>query len=131
MSTPVSLGPRTPIGDVVRSAAVTVDAKATLKEVATVLGDLGIGMVVVMDHGSVAGVVSERDLVWAIAREAVLDEVWAADIMTTDLVTVEPSLSVADTAALMAAQNARHVLVLAGTSPAVVSIRDLIEYLIE
>ena len=52
-----------PIGDLVQGPAIVVDAKATLREVAASLGDLGIGMVVVVEDGKIAGVVSERDLV--------------------------------------------------------------------
>jgi len=126
-----SSGSLTPVGDLINSEAVTVLKTTTLDGVAHVMGDLGIGMVIVMDDETVAGVVSERDLVWAIARDAVLDEVWAADIMTTDVVAVEPSMSAGECAALMSSTNARHILVLSGDTPGVVSIRDLIEYLID
>jgi signal-transduction protein with cAMP-binding, CBS, and nucleotidyltransferase domain len=122
---------RTPVGSLVNGPAVTVEKSATLQSVAQTLGDLGIGMVIVMDKGSIAGVVSERDLIWAIARGAQLDEVWAADIMTDGAVTVEPSLPVVEAAAMMASENARHLLVLHGDDPGVVSMRDVIEYLID
>lgn len=121
----------TAVGSLVKGPAVTVEPKTTLQAVAQTLGDLGIGLVVVMDGGSVAGVVSERDLVWAIARGAELDEVWAADIMTTTPICVEPSASVTEAGALMAADNARHLLVLHGDDPGVVSMRDVIQYLLE
>ena len=58
------------IGDLVNGPAVTVEAKATLQSVAQTLGDLGIGIVVVCESGTPVGVLSERDLVWAIARDA-------------------------------------------------------------
>ena len=121
----------TPVGGLVNGPAVVVETTTTLEEVARTLGDLGIGMVVVMDKGSIAGMVSERDLIWAIARGAQLDEVWAADIMTKGVVTVEPSLSVIDAAALMASENTRHILVLHGDEPGVVSMTDVIEYLVD
>jgi signal-transduction protein with cAMP-binding, CBS, and nucleotidyltransferase domain len=115
----------------VNGPAVVCDAKTSLKDVAKTLGDLGIGMVVVLEDGAVAGIVSERDLVWAIARDAQLDEVWAADIMTPDAIVVSPATPVAEAAALMTARNARHVLVEGDGDPAVVSMRDVIEYLID
>lgn len=122
---------RTPVGTLIHGPAVVVETTTTLDVVAQTLGDLGIGMVVVMDKASVAGVVSERDLIWAIARGAQLDEVWAADIMTEGVVTVEPAMPVAEAAALMASENARHILVLHGDDPGVVSMTDVIEYLID
>ncbi len=122
-----------PISDLVNGPAVAVDARATLRQVAARLGDLGIGLVVVMEEGRLVGVVSERDLVWAIAREADLDLVWAADVMTldVDVVRVEPEASVIVAAATMAANNARHLIVDYPDAPAVVSIRDVMQRLVE
>ena len=120
----------TQIGDLVQGPAVVVEAKATLRAIAKTLGDLGIGMVVVIDKGQVAGVVSERDLVWAIARDADLDVVWAADVMTQDVVSVAPSTPLAEAAATMARNNARHILVDYPERPGVVSIRDVVEHLV-
>ena len=122
-----------PIGDLVQGPAIVVDAKATLREVATSLGDLGIGMVVVVEDGKIAGVVSERDLVWAIARDADLDVVWAADVMTldVDVVRVPPETRLHVAAATMTANNARHILVDHPEAPGVVSIRDVVQRLVE
>lgn len=121
------------IGDLVEGPAVVVDSKATLRQVASTLGDLGIGMVVVVEDGKVAGVVSERDLVWAIARDADLDVVWAADVMTleVDVVKVPPQTHLRDAAATMMAKNARHILVDHAEEPGVVSIRDVVQRLLE
>ena len=95
------------------------------------LGNLGIGIVVVMDGGSVAGVISERDVVWALAEGADPDEIWAGDVMTRDLVTVAASTPIPDAAAAMRDQHVRHLLVLEGPSPGVVSLRDVIDHLID
>ena len=118
--------PRTSIGDLVEGPAVVIEAKTTLRAVAKTLGDLGIGLVVVMDDGKVAGVVSERDLVWAIARDADLDVVWAVDVMTAAAVSVPPATPVAEAVATMLAGNVRHILVDYPEAPGVVSIRDVV-----
>lgn len=120
----------TTVGDLVEGPAVVVEARTTLRAVATTLGDLGIGMVIVIDDGGVAGVVSERDLVWAISRDADLDGVWAADVMTQDVVSVPPSTPLIEAAAAMAANNARHILVDYPDHPGVVSIRDVVSHLV-
>lgn len=114
------------IGDLVQGPAVVVDARTNLRAVAKTLGDLGIGLMVVIEDGKLAGVVSERDLVWAIARDADLDEVWAADVMTLDVVTVAPDMPLGKAAASMISQNARHILVEGPELPAVVSMRDVV-----
>ena len=87
--------------------AEVVEANATLREIIDTLGNLGIGLLVVMDSGSVTGVISDRDVVWALAQGADPDEIWAADIMTRDLVTVEASTTIHDAAAAMRDQHVR------------------------
>lgn len=121
---------RASIGDLVAGAAVVVEPKASLRSVAKSLGELGIGIVVVLDDGEVAGVVSERDLVWAIAQDADLDVVWAADVMTPDVLAVPPSTPLIDAAATMINNNARHILVEHPEVPAVVSIREVVAELV-
>ena len=128
---PTRLAGQTNIGDLVQGPAEVVDAKSTLREVIVRLGELGIGLVAVMAGGSVAGVISERDVVWALAEGADPDLVWAADVMTAEVVVVEPSTTVSDAARLMAQQDIRHLIVLSGDTPGVVSLRDMIEYLVD
>ena len=127
---PVGSAAHTCIDDLVLGPPVAVQAKTRLRDVATTLGDLGIGIVLVVDDDELIGVVSERDLVWALANGAELDEVWAADIMTSDPVLVDPPTLVSEVAALMVASSTRHVLVKGSGLPGVVSIRDVVEYLI-
>lgn len=118
------------VGDLVKGPAVVVEPKTTLRGVATTLGDLGIGIVAVMDAGKLVGVVSERDLVWAIAREADIDEVWAADVMTLDILSVAPSTPLAKAAEMMSANKARHIFVDYPDVPGVVSMRDIFDQLV-
>ena len=47
---------------------VTVDPNATLGQVATTLSERRIGAIVVMQDRKVLGIVSERDVIKAIAR---------------------------------------------------------------
>lgn len=121
----------TAVGDLVAGPAEVIESNTPLREVIDTLGDLGIGIVVVMDGGSVAGVISERDVVWALAQGADPDEIWAGDVMTRDLVTVSASTPIREAAAAMRDQHVRHLLVLDGPSPGVVSLRDVIELLID
>jgi CBS domain-containing protein len=127
----IERGEVTAVGDLVAGPAEVVESNTPLGQVIETLGNLGIGIVVVMDGGSVAGVISERDIVWALAQGADPDEIWAGDVMTRDLVTVEASTPIPAAAAAMRDQHVRHLLVLDGPSPGVVSLRDLIEFLVD
>jgi len=95
------------VGDLIEGPAAVIESTAPLSAVIETLGDLGIGLVVVMNDGAVAGVISERDVVWALAQGADPDEIWAGDVMTRDLMTVEPSTSIHDAAVVMRDQHVR------------------------
>ncbi len=83
--------------------------------------------------GEVLGIVSERDIVRAVAREgaAALSHT-ARDLMTADLVTVSPATSVAEGLALMTQRRCRHLPVMEhGKLAGMVSIGDLVKARIE
>ena len=111
------------------SYVISVECTAPIRTVIEHFVEGGVGFVVVLDSGSVAGVVSEHDVLSAIHDGADIDEIWAADIMSTDLVTADGSDSITDVARLMMDQRVRHVLVL-GEQGGVVSIRDVLDALV-
>lgn len=118
--------------DVMSRGTVAVDEKLTLRSLAAVLAanDVGTALVALPD-GSV-GVASERDVVRALADGADPDEVWAADVMTSDLVIAEPDEDVVDVATRMTNEGVRHVAVVErGTILGVVSARDVIPVLVD
>jgi len=70
-----------------------------------------IGAVLVIDEdGQPVGILSERDVVRAVARDgaAALDRP-AADLMTRELITGTPTDTVADMMAVMTQRRIRHV----------------------
>jgi predicted transcriptional regulator len=122
--------PRNPVREVMSRGAISVDEKLTLRSLAAVLDELGIGVALVaLPDGSV-GVVSERDLVHALAGGADPDEVWAADVMSEDIVLAEPEEAIVDVAEQMTAEAVRHVAIVdRGTVVGVVSARDVLPVL--
>jgi CBS domain-containing protein len=60
----------------------TIDARATLRQAARALRDANVGTLAIVAHEEVTGIVSERDVVRAIADEADPDEIWVADVMS-------------------------------------------------
>lgn len=119
-----------PIRAVMSAGAVTVDARVTLRTLAAVLSELGIGAAVLPRPAGEAAVVSERDIVRALAEGADPDEVWADDVAADDLVTAEPEEAVGAVAARMAAEGVRHIAVVErGTIIGVVSARDVLPVL--
>lgn len=113
------------VGDLASRKIATVDSEASLAAVVRVLVDQNVGVVVVGDAARPSGIVSERDVIDAIYDGADLDAVWAADVMETDLVSVEGRLSADAAAVIMVDRGVRHLFV-ADPEPGMLSMRDLV-----
>ncbi len=124
ISTPGSLTIATLIGGPV--ASTTPDA--TLYEVAALLTDGDIGALVVDDGDDAAtAVVTERDVIRALASLADPAEVRVHSVASTDLVWCDASSTVAEVAELMSERFMRHVLVEDdGELVGIISARDLL-----
>ena len=110
------------IGD----SVVCVVPTATLRDVARVLIGDGISAVVVGSQDSPTGIVSEHDIVRAVA-DGVDPTTTAADIAHTELFWTASSNTVADVATQMMDQYVRHILVEDGGRMAgIISARDLL-----
>lgn len=120
------------IGRLVGAPVATVRPTETLREAAHTLVSEGLGLLVVVDHRGVVGVISERDILVAVADDADLDVERVRDHTTTELVSVEESVSVIDAAHAMGDADIRHLAVARrGTVVGVVSVRDIVNVLVE
>lgn len=114
-----------PISSLTSAQVVSVEPTATLRTVVDHLVDEGVTMVVVMDSNSVAGVLTDHDVVLAMHDGANIDEVRAAEVMSTSLVVVTDQATVAEAARQMSEQGVRHLLV-QGDNSGIVSALDLL-----
>ncbi|HZQ57045.1 MAG TPA: CBS domain-containing protein [Acidimicrobiales bacterium] len=118
---------QTPVSTVVTDSIVRVARDASVAEVATVLTEASIGLVVVGEGDDIAGVVSERDIVTTIAEGRDPKTTLAGDIAHTELAWCDLSATVAEVAEEMMERYVRHVLVEdAGRLVGIVSARDLL-----
>jgi CBS domain-containing protein len=107
---------------------------ATLKEAAELLDARKVGaMVILGGSGTVIGIVSERDIVRAVARMgAAALKSPVADSMTRKVVTAAPTDTVEQAMARMTDRRIRHLPVVeSGRLLGVVSIGDLVKRRIE
>jgi len=121
------------ISDVLRGKSeqvVTVTPDTQVSQLLAVLAEHKIGAVVVSREGStVDGIVSERDVVRALAARGagVLTEP-VSSIHTTDVFTVEPEAPLADIERVMTERRFRHVpVVVDGRLRGIVSIGDVVK----
>lgn len=106
----------------------SIGPDASVYEALELMADKNLGALVVLDDGALAGIMSERDY----ARKVILlergsRETKVREIMTSDLITVSPTTSVAECMALMTDHHVRHLPVLEdGALAGVVSIGDVV-----
>jgi CBS domain-containing protein len=120
-------GADAPITTYMSDSVVTVAPTANLREVAGIIADASVGCVVVGSADAVEGVVSERDIVRAVAEGLDLDTVTVAEIESKSLVWITSDASVGAVAEEMMEDYVRHVLVGdEGRVVGIVSMRDVI-----
>lgn len=120
-----------PIGRLSGAPVATIRPAQTLREAVESLAAEGIGILVVVDASGVRGVISERDIVMAIAEDTDLTDARVIDWMTADLIQVSEDASIADAAAIMAASQIRHLAVTRNdTVTGVISVRDILQALV-
>jgi CBS domain-containing protein len=106
---------------------VTTDPATSLSELAGTLELELIGAVAVMTGPRLDGMISERDVVRALAAKADPTDVVAADVMTETPIGVLGDESIAEAAERMLDEGVRHLPVIAeGALVGIVSMRDVL-----
>jgi CBS domain-containing protein len=121
------------ISDVLRvkgNQVVTVAPDTRVRRLVAILAEHRIGAVVVSRDGTaVDGIVSERDIVQALARRgaAVMSEP-VTDIYTAEVHTITPQTPIEDVMRLMTERRVRHApVVVDGALQGIVSIGDVVK----
>ncbi len=115
------------------SAVVSIDPQASVAEAAAVLAEKRIGSLLILEGDSIAGILSERDIVRALARQgAGCLEGPVSQLMTARVVTCSPAQSISDVMEMMTQGRFRHVPVLDGGRLAgMISIGDVVKWRLE
>lgn len=114
------------VSDVMTQATVTESPMDTLADAAARMWHEQTGSLLVMEDSTMVGIVTERDVLKAVARGLSLD-VPVMEVMTRDVLTVSPSTLLFEAAALMSSRWIRHLPVIDhGQVVGVVSQRDLV-----
>ncbi|MBK7261732.1 MAG: CBS domain-containing protein [Rubrivivax sp.] len=125
-----------PVSELLRQGQTTlrtVEPGASVFDALKRLSEYEIGALVVMDGGSMVGVMSERDYTRKVALQGRSSkETLVAEIMTADVFTVGPATRTRDCMALMREKRIRHLPVVDGERViGMISIRDLMADMIK
>jgi CBS domain-containing protein len=115
------------VADVMTKDVLTVDPSDTIGEAAEKMNAANVGAVVVVeDFVRIVGIVTERDLLRAVAARARAAEARVRQWMTVDPVTIDPGTTIDEAAEIMFEHNFRHLPVVKDGRPlGIVSLRRL------
>jgi CBS domain-containing protein len=124
------------ISEVLRSKGSqveTIAADAAVFDAVRKLGEKRIGALPVLEGGRIAGIMSERDVIYCLRDHGaeVLD--WPVErVMSSPAITADPDTDVLSALALMTQRRIRHLPVVErGEIRGIVSIGDLVKYRME
>ncbi|HEU0041713.1 MAG TPA: CBS domain-containing protein [Jiangellaceae bacterium] len=114
------------VAEIMTSATVTDSTSATLRAAAELMWRQQTGSLVIVDGDQIVGIVTERDVLKAVAAGLNADEVSVGDAMTREVVTTDTETPVRDAARIMAQHWIRHLPVVHnGELVGIVSQRDV------
>ena len=120
------------LGELMTRDVLAVAPEDTLGETATKMVDRGVGSVVVSDYGRIIGILTERDMLRAMADRTHPSQARVREWMTTQPITATESTDAAEAARIMLENNFRHLPVMEqGRAVGIVSIRDVAQWIAE
>lgn len=121
------------IGRLVTSSVLTVGPASSLSEAARAMVSRRVGSAVVLTEDGSPAIITERDLMRAVAADADPKTAEVAEYMTPDAITASSSWDAVDAAEWMRKGGFRHLIVLHsdGAIAGVLSMRDLMACFLE
>lgn len=115
------------VKDLTLEKAIVTDLDESIADAADRMRFYDVGALPVMDGRRLIGIVTERDIVRAVADHARLELTPAADYMTPSPATIGPEATIEHAAAVMAALRVRHLPVVEGGDLlGMISLRDIV-----
>jgi len=111
---------------------LSIAPDTSIYEAVTLMAERGVGALVVMEGDTLVGLVSERDCVWKVMLEGRSPrETDVKQIMTKNILCIEPEQTVEEGMALMTDKRIRHLPVVNGDRvEGIISIGDLVKAII-
>jgi CBS domain-containing protein len=114
------------VSEIMTKAAVIDEADDTLVEAARKMWKQQTGSLLVVEGEDLVGIITERDILKAVATGTLLEQARISEVMTKDPITVGPGTSLREAARVMADKWIRHLPVVdGGKLVGVISQRDL------
>lgn len=117
------------LGELMTREVLEVAPEDTLGQAAEAMVERGVGSCVVSDFGRLIGILTERDLLRAVAGRVHSSEARVREWMTSEPITASESTAIEEAARTMLEEGFRHLPVVEGDRAiGMVSIRDVVEW---
>ena len=115
------------LAEIVKPNFITVAPEDTLGEVAEKMNQQNVGAVIVRDYGRLIGILTERDMLRAMASRVHTSDARVRQWMTANPITASPEMPLDDAAKVMLDHGFRHLPVVDGSTVlGVVSLRRVL-----
>ncbi len=115
------------VDEIMTTDVVTIDAEASMREAAIIMGTKHIGSLIAKKYSTAVGIVTERDLLTKIlanGKDPAKEKV--EKIMTYPLITIGPSARIKEAAQMMYTKKSRLVVFDGGKLRGIITASDLI-----
>jgi CBS domain-containing protein len=100
------------VRDIMKQRVLTIDASMTVIDAAKMMDDASVGAVVVIQEGIAIGIITERDIVRRVVARGKPSKTNLKEIMSHDLVVINPNDTVLELAQLMKERKIHRVPVI-------------------
>ncbi|MBA2725752.1 MAG: CBS domain-containing protein [Actinobacteria bacterium] len=115
------------VRDLASKKIVEVGPQQSLREASAAMWENKIGSVVIQEDGTLVGILTERDVLKAMATSVDPDKTPVSKLMSSEVVTVGPDWEIYEAAAEMSARRIRHLVLFEDQKViGVLSIRDVL-----
>lgn len=117
------------VGQLMTREISVIQEEASLREAAHQMHTQRIGSLLVEKHGEYAGIITETDVVRAVAEYADVSQLTVQGLMSSPIITLDKKLSPQYARDIMADRRIRHLAITEeGKIVGVMSVRDLLAY---
>jgi len=117
------------VRDIMKQRILTIDASMTVIDAAKMMDDASVGAVVIIQDGIAIGIITERDIVRRVVAKGKSSQINVKEVMSTNLVVINPNDAIVDLAYLMKERKIHRVPVIKdNTLIGMVTSSDLVRF---
>ena len=102
------------VRNVMHKDVVTIRPNLSLREASKIMSKFGIGSLVVVEDENLVGIITSTDIIKAIAEGKDVDNTLVSEVMSKDVITVDPDESLEEAVEKMMERNIKRLPVVEG-----------------